>query len=77
MEQQFPLYGVPCIICERPGLAFVPATGVKHAQGWCVFGEYPGTWSRRHTAKSIDNASMVSGNPFQRSLETRRNRAVA
>lgn len=35
MTRQFPLYGVNCVICGRPGVAFVPNLGVKHMSSWC------------------------------------------
>ncbi|MBF4997353.1 hypothetical protein IRT45_09300 [Nocardia sp. BSTN01] len=37
MTHEFPLYGVNCVICGRPGVAFVPDVGVKHMSGWCRF----------------------------------------
>ncbi|MFF0499939.1 hypothetical protein ACFYU5_26300 [Nocardia aobensis] len=37
MALEFPLNGVDCVICARPGLAFVPNLGVKHINGWCEF----------------------------------------
>lgn len=41
--REFPLNGVPCVECGRPGLAFVPPVGVKHRSGWCRIGyaEWP------------------------------------
>lgn len=33
--REYPLYGVACVECGRPGLTFVPSLGVKHRSGWC------------------------------------------
>lgn len=37
--REYPLNGVPCVECGRPGLAFVPPIGVKHQTGWCRTGD--------------------------------------
>jgi hypothetical protein len=32
---EFPLNGMPCVVCGLPALRFVPSAGVRHKGHWC------------------------------------------
>lgn len=32
---EYQLHGIPCVVCGRPGIAFVPFVGIRHAHDVC------------------------------------------